>query len=85
MPQIDHLHETFLYGVPYTPAVAAKKLGRPPIENPRTARFELRCTEEQKQRWAMQAASEGVLDLGDWARDVLDRASRGAAKLQKKR
>ena len=49
--------------------------GRPPIDDaPRTARVELRVTEERKARW-QQAADRAGVSVTQWLSDVGDAAA----------
>ena len=49
-----------------------KQPGRPPAKNPASARFEVRCTDDQKQRWSAAAEKSG-LSLASWLKALADK------------
>jgi len=49
--------------------------GAPPKEHPASARFEVRCTQEQKQRWSVAAAKKGFSSLAAWLKHLADKAA----------
>lgn len=49
--------------------------GRPPVENPETARYELRLSPERLERYTAAAERAGK-KLAAWIKGVLDRASK---------
>ena len=48
--------------------------GAPPKQNPACERLELRCTPDQKTRWAAAAQRDG-LAVGTWLKQLADRES----------
>ncbi|MFM7010765.1 MAG: hypothetical protein ACKO0Z_15795 [Betaproteobacteria bacterium] len=47
--------------------------GAPPKENPASARFEVRCLHEQKQRWSAAARKAGFSSLAAWLKHLADK------------
>ncbi len=49
-----------------------KRRGAPKKANPASARFEVRCTPEQKARWSSAAARSGM-SLSEWLKGLADK------------
>jgi len=50
-----------------------RQRGTPPKENPASARFEVRCTSEQKRLWSAAAARLGFSSLAAWLKHLADK------------
>jgi hypothetical protein len=57
-----------------TKAKPTKRMGRPPIDNPATARISVRVTEEQRARYHRTAEAHGM-GLSALIESLLDRAA----------